>query len=368
MSTDTSARRRNWSTVLSFRNVSAIYIFIVLFLVFSLWIPAVFLQAGVWRSLLDSQAITVIAALGLLIPLVTGSFNLAIGAEVGFGGILVAILQVRAGVPYTVAIPLTLLAGAAIGLVSGLIITKARIDSFIATLGLSSVLLAGFEWMSGNQQVIGLQSGFANIAVTSVGGVTVPTIVMLVVAALVFYVLECTSVGRRMYAAGYNADAARLAGVNVIGLRVGALVAGGAIAAGAGLLLSSRLNAGDPSVGPGLLLPAFSAVFLGSTQFRGGRFNVWGTLVAVYVLATGITGLQLVGSPPWISDAFNGIALLVAVGLSQWERTARRADAIGRALPWRGRPHVESSQAAPGADDSSAERLEVDADVGPRSS
>lgn len=108
-------------------------------------------------------------------------------------------------------------------------------------------------------------------------------------------------------------------------------MAGGVIAALAGALLSARINAGDPTMGPSMLLPALTAVFLGSTQFRGGRFNVWGTVVAVYVLAVGVKGLQLMGAPGWINDLFNGVALLLAVGLSRWERTARRAGAVGRA-------------------------------------
>jgi ribose transport system permease protein len=335
MTTVEATTREKWLHRLSFRNISAIYIFIVIFVIFSVVTPRTFLQEGVWRTLLDAQSITVIAAIAVMIPLVTGSFNLAIGAEIGFAGILIAVLQVEVGIPFAVAIPITLLIGALVGLISGLIITKGRIDSFIATLGLSSILLAGLAWMSGSKQVIGLQDGFRSIATTNFGGITVPFIVMLVLAVIVWYVLERTSVGRRMYAAGYNPEGSRLAGVNVIRLKIGALVAGGFIAAIAGVLLTSRLNTGEPTVGPGLLLPALTAVFLGSTQFRGGRFNVWGTVLAVYVLATGIKGLQLIGSPPWISDLFNGLALLAAVGLSQWERVADRTSAIRRILPWR---------------------------------
>ena len=88
---------------------------------------------------------------------------------------------------------------------------------------------------------------------------------------------------------------------------------------------------GSASLGPSLLLPALTAVFLGSTQFRGGRFNIWGTVVAVYVLAVGIKGLQLVGAPNWINLLFNGLALLIAVGLSRWERTSKVTGAIRRA-------------------------------------
>ena len=339
---------------LSFRNISAIYIFILIFVIFAIVTPNTFLQQGVWRTLLDAQSVTVIAAIGVMIPLVTGSFNLAIGYEVGFAGILIAVLQARMEIPFVVGIPLTLLAGALIGLISGLIITKGRIDSFIATLGMSSILLAGLSWMSSNKQITGLQDGFRSIATSSWLGITVPTFVMLAIAIAAWYVLECTTLGRRMYAVGYNPDGARLAGLNVSRLRIGALVAGGVIAAIAGILLTSRLNTGEPTVGPGLLLPALTAVFLGSTQFRGGRFNVWGTVLAVYVLAVGIKGLQLIGSPPYISDLFNGVALLAAVGLSLWEKTGTRTAAIRRAVPFtKSRTSPPTDPDAPGASEQS---------------
>jgi ribose transport system permease protein len=119
---------------------------------------------------------------------------------------------------------------------------------------------------------------------------------------------------------------------------IACLVTCGAIAALAGVLISSRLGTGDPTIGPAYLLPAFSAAFLGSTQFRGGRFDVWGTVVAVYVLATGVKGLQLAGAPIWIPDLFNGVALLVAVGLAKYQRAAYRAGAVRRLLRMGRRP------------------------------
>lgn len=323
---------RRAAKAMSFRNISAIYIFAFLFILFSLLTPENFLTAGVWRTLLDSQAVTAMAALAVLLPIVTGSFNLAVGAEIGLAGILTAALISKQDLPWPTAVALTVLAGAAIGLVTGLIITRAKIDSFIATLGMSSILLAGVAWISDSKQIVGLGEGFRALTATRVFGVTLPVIILLVTALLAWYVLEKTPLGRRMYATGFNPEGARLAGVGTKRIVVGALMAGGVLSALAGVLLSSRLSAGDPTLGPALLLPAFTAVFLGSTQFRGGRFNVWGTILAVYVLATGIKGLQLMGAPIWITSLFNGVALLLAVGLAKHESTSRRAGAIARLL------------------------------------
>ena len=316
---------------LSFRNISAIYIFVVIIIVFGLWTPQTFLTAGVWRSLLDAQALTALAALAALIPLVAGVFNLAIGAEVGFAGILSAFLLAKVGMPMGLQIPVVLACGAFIGLISGLIVTKAKIDSFIATLGMQSILLAAIAWVSNSQQILNLGPVYRYLATTQILGITLPVYILVIVSLITWYVLEKTPVGRRMYAVGYNPDGARLAGVKIERLQIGSLMAGGVIAAIAGVLMTSRINAGDPTVGPSMLLPALSGVFLGSTQFKGGRFNVWGTIIAVYVLAAGVKGLQLVGTPNWINDLFNGLALLVAVGLSRWERTSKRTAAIRRA-------------------------------------
>jgi ribose transport system permease protein len=325
---------------LSFRNASALYVFAVIVVVFSLWVPDTFLTGTTWRTLLDSQAVTALVAVGLVVPLTAGVFNLAIGAELGLGSILIAWLLAKQGVPTVPAIVVTLSAGALIGVISGLLVVKARIDSFIATLGTSSILLALIAWISNSEQIIGLSSSFGSIASTQVLGVTLPVYIMLAVATVVWYVLERTRVGRRCYATGGNVEAARLAGVRTSVVVVACFAACGLITALAGTLVTSRLSAGDPTIGPSYLLPAFTAAFLGSTQFRNGRFNVWGTVVAVYVLATGVKGLQLAGAPIWIPDLFNGVALLVAVGLAKYRSDAGRPSAVARLLRLRRRSEV----------------------------
>ena len=132
---------------------------------------------------------------------------------------------------------------------------------------------------------------------------------------------------------GGSSEAAALAGVRISRVILAALVTSGVVAGLAGVLLTSQLSTGDPTVGPGYLLPVIAAVFLGSTQFRGGRFNIWGTVVAAYVLAVGVKGLQLAGLPIWIPDLFNGAALLLAVGLAAWRRPPMtRREAILRLI------------------------------------
>jgi ribose transport system permease protein len=319
----TGGTGRRIAAKLSVRNMSAVYVLAALIALFALWVPDTFLTSTTLKTLLNDSAITAIVAVALVIPLAAGVFDLAIGAEVGVTAIFGAWLLTTGGMSVPVAIVLTLLAGGAIGLVSGLLITRVKIDSFIATLGVSSILAAGTTWISNGQQILGLDSSFASLTNNELFGITYPVYYMLVIAAVVWYLLEATPAGRRIYATGGNPESARLSGVRTRTVIVLSFILCGVIAAMAGTLISSNLSTGDPTVGPSYLLPAFSAAFLGSTQFRNGRFNVWGTVIAVYVLAVGVKGLQLAGAPVWIPDLFNGIALLLAVGLARYQGAGR---------------------------------------------
>ncbi len=327
-----SAQWRRIRAALSFRNVSALYIFAVLFVLFALWVPDTFLTSGVWRSLLANSALTALVAIAVTIPLAAGVFNLAVGTEVGTAAILSAWLLERQDLGVPAAVLLTVAVGCAIGAISGALIVRARIDSFIATLGMSSVLLALIAWVSSSQQILNLPASFQALATNELLGLALPVWIMLAVGLVAWYVIQRTPTGRRLYATGGNVNAARLAGVHTSRVIVLALVSCGAIAALAGLLTSAQLGVGDPTVGPGYLLPAYAAAFLGSTQFHGGRYNIWGSVLAVLVLAVGVKGLQLAGAPVWIPDLFNGVALLLAVGMSKYQRTARRSAAVARIL------------------------------------
>ena len=305
----------------AFRNTAALYLFAFMVVVFALWVPDTFLTSGTFRSVLADQAITCLVAVGLVVPIAAGAIDLAVGAEVGLGAILVAWLLANHPVGIPAAIVLSLVAGAGVGVFSWLMITRARIPSFIATLGVGSVLTAVIAWVSGSQQIVNLPTSFTTLGTGQLFGITYPVYIMLIVSVLLWYLLERTALGRRIYATGGNPEAAALAGIRTSRIILFTLITCGVVSGLAGLLETSKLSTGDPTIGPGYLLPVIAAVFLGSTQFRGGRMNIWGTVVAAYVLAVGVKGLQLAGLPIWIPDLFNGAALLLAVGLAAWRRT-----------------------------------------------
>jgi ribose transport system permease protein len=311
--------------MLSFQNASALWVLLAIVLVFSYTIPETFLAGRTWTSLLDTQATVAIAALALIVPLSAGVFNLAIGAQVGVASIMAGWLLVPIGLPVPLAIVVTLAACAAIGFLIAILIVVFGIDSFIATLGASSLLFALVTFISGGRQILRMPRAFADFGTDRIFGLTYPFLTMLALGVLVWYVLERTPLGRRVYATGGNIEAARLSGVPVFAIVLGSMTVCGLIAGVAGVLMTSRLGNADPTIGPGFMLPAFTAAFLGSTQFHRGRFNVAGAILSVYVLAAGVKGLQLSGVPSWATDGFNGAALLVAVGLAAARRPGTKS-------------------------------------------
>lgn len=298
-----------------YTGVLLLAIFIV---VFGFWVPDTFLTKLTWQTLASEQAVTAIIAIGLLIPLAAGAFDLSCAAMVGFAAVLVSALTAREGVPLAPAVVLTLAVGAAVGAANGLLVVKVGIDSFIATLGMSSVLLAPTYAISGDRIISGVPDSLTALTDSRVLDVPIIAVYTLATALVVWYVLEHTPLGRRIVATGSGGEAARLAGVRTGRMVFGGLVTSALLSAVAGILLASKLGTATPDLGPAYLLPAFAAAFLGTTQIKPGRFNVWGTVLAIFLLATGVKGLQLAGAAGWVTDLFNGVALILAVGLSLW--------------------------------------------------
>ena len=301
---------------------SGVYVWGLLLLIFALWVPDTFLTTSNAKIIAGDQAITAMLALGIIIPLAAGVFDLSFAGVLGVSVALTAYMQVQGHSP--VVAGLVALAGATvIGAVNGFVVVHLRVSSFIATLGMSSLLIAATYWITDGKQITeGFNSTFLELGTKQIFGVPMPFYLMLVVAALIYVLVEFLPVGRYLYAVGGNPQAARLAGVRVDRIVFGSLVASSFVAGVTGVVLAARLGTASPDIGPSYLLPAFSAVFLGSTQIKAGRVNVLGTLLAIYLLATGVKGLQLAGAPVYVNDLFNGAALIIAVALAA--RTTRR--------------------------------------------
>jgi ribose transport system permease protein len=315
--------RRSLAGKLGLDRFSGLYVWAALVLIFSLWVPSLFDTATNFRIIAGSQAITAMVALGLIVPVACGAFDLSIGGTLGMGTCIVVWFQAN-NHGFILGIFAACAFGLLVGLVNAFIVVKLHVDSFIGTLGMSSVLSAGTTWVTGGFQVAnGISPHFTAIGQKQILGLPLPVYYMVILALVLWWLLEYTPAGRYLYSVGGNPQAARLAGIRVGRITTGAFLVSGLVAAFAGVMLAAELGSASPDVGVPYLLPAFSAVFLGATQIIPGRVNVLGTLIAIFLLATGVKGLQLAGAPNYINDLFNGIALIIAVALAVRSRRRR---------------------------------------------
>lgn len=301
---------------------------VLLGIFFSILLPQTFPTVLNLRSIVADKAIIAILSLAVMIPMVTGKIDLTVGYGIVLWHILAISLQVWYGVPWPVAAAIVLVLGAAVGFLNGLLVEVAQIDSFIATLGMGTVLYAVAMWHSDGRQIIGaLPDGFFKINTLRVAGVPVVGLYVVVLAVALWFVLEYLPVGRYLYAIGANPKAAALNGIPVRRYTIAAFVASGTLTAAAGVILAAKLRIGQASVGLEFLLPALVGAFLGSTTIKPGRVNVWGTLVGVIILAIGISGIQQMGGSFWVEPMFNGLTLLVAIGIAGYAQRKRIAAA-----------------------------------------
>lgn len=314
-----------FAAALSPKRIGAVYVWVVIVGFFAIYRPETFLTGTTVTQILNNSAITGLAALALLIPLATRTFDLSIGFVMSLSGVTTANF-VANGMPLGPAVMMGLGAAALVGVINATVVVLMRVDSFIGTLATGSIIASFITMVTNEQDVtdIRLTGPFSEIGQTDFGGVTLPVFYMFAVVVVLWVLLEHTTTGRRLYSTGFNPDAAKLASIRVDRLRFLSLVASALIAGIAGIALASTLGAGSPSAGQSYLLPAFAAAFLGATQLRPGRFNAMGTVIAVLVLTTGTTGLALSLAPAWAADLFTGVVLIAALTLTGAERRRLR--------------------------------------------
>lgn len=333
--------RQSGSQVLS--RYALVILGLLLIIVFSLTLRSTFPTSRTVSSILSDQSTVAMLALAEMLVVAVGHYDLSVGYSLGLIELVSVGLLYRDNLPWGLIIIIVLVIGGVIGLINGLLVTVAKIDSFIATLGLGYFLYGVDNWYSQGQQVSGegFPLPFANLNAASLAGVPLPAIYVIVLAAVLWLLMEYTPIGRYMYAIGSNPRAAELSGIKVRRYTLGAFVAAGVIVAAAAVVLAAKLQVGESDLGPEFLLPAFVGALLGATAIRPGRVNVWGTIVAVLVLGVGISGLQQMGGAFFVDPMFNGGTLIVAVGAAGY--------AARRQLARRRKQETIASQAPSGA-------------------
>ncbi|MER6354545.1 ABC transporter permease [Streptomyces sp. NPDC001634] len=298
----------------------------LLFLVFSLARPDTFPTLDNVSSILSTQSISAILALGATIPIATGRFDLSIGYGLGLAHVMVLKLIVADGWPWPTACVAVIVGAGVIGVFNGLLVEFARIDSFIATLGTGTVMYAFTGWITGGARIVpgpaGLPRAFTDLYDSKFLGLPVAAYYVLALAVALWLLLERLPLGRYLYVIGSSPRAADLVGIPTRRYGIYAFTGSGLVVGFAGVLLAAQQQIGNPSVGMDYLLPAFVGALLGSTAIKPGRANAAGTVVAVAVLAIGLAGIEQLGADFWVTPLFDGATLLLAVGLAGY--SARR--------------------------------------------
>jgi len=293
--------------------------------VFSLLQPDTFASAANFRNIATSNSVLAIVALAIVVPLTGGRFDVSVGNIVSVSAITCAALAGKHGVPLLPAALVAVAFGAVLGLVNGLIVAYLGVNSIIATLGTGTIMSGLVQaYTDGVPLSEGIPSTLTDVATKTVAGLPIIFLIMLVICAAVWFLLTQTPFGRRLLAIGSNQSSARLTGLNVPRTVTLGFVAAGTIAGFGGVLQLAAQGSGDPSVGGlGFILPALAAVFLGATTWEPGRFNVPGTLLALFFVGTTVAGLTIAGVAPWVTDVFNGAAVVVAIVISAQLRRRR---------------------------------------------
>jgi ribose transport system permease protein len=314
------------------RRISAVYLWLSFIVLFGLLQPDTYLSSVTMQLIFSEGAVTCLLALAFLVPLAAGAYDLSVGAVMSMSVVLGVWLQLHTSLPPAGGAVIAVAACTLFGFMSGFIVVRLKVNSFIATLGMSQVLFAVVLLVSGNRQLVAeFPDSWTNVALGEVAGIPLVDVYLVAIALVLWYVLEHTRIGRYLFATGGNSEAARLSGVATDRMVWGALAASGAIAGIAGVIYGMRVGTFDQTVGPGYLFPAVAAVFLGASQLSQ-RPNVWGTLIAYFALAFGIQGLALSSSSAavWSQPLFQGVALIVAVAMVSMPAIRRRRLQGGR--------------------------------------
>mgnify|MGYP001210272010 CR=1 FL=1 len=308
---------------------NALLLLLLLVIVFFSVLPVsreTFVSPANLSVLLGNQSTVALLALAAILPLVSGYFDFSLGAVAATCTVAAAGLMSRQKLPLWAAIVVCLVIGVAIGTFNGILVTRYKLNSFVTTLGVATLLGGLIQWYTGGQTILaGISQDLIAFGSDTWLGLPRVVYVVVVVGIALWYMFVHTPYGRSLYAIGANPRAAELVGIRVNRYVLLSFVLAGLLSAIVGVLQLARTGSATADSGNSLLFPALAAAFLGATSVRPGFFNVVGTIIGLLFVSASVSGLTLAGAQAWVSPVFNGAALLAAVGLSSYLGRARPA-------------------------------------------
>jgi ribose transport system permease protein len=292
-------------------------VWILMIGLYTLLKPGEFFTTATFTSIFNSQQVLVFLTCSLLCTIIVGEFvDLSVPSVLSLAATIVPVLVVQHGWNIWLGCAAAIAACLVVGAVQGALVVYMGVNTIVVTLGMSTFLLGIALWISSLNYVTGLSNSFAQIDLANVFGLPVSFYYGIAMMLVFAYILAFTPLGRHMRFVGSNREVSRLAGIRVNRIRFGSFVMAALVAGVGGVIASAGLGGFNPSDAPTYLLPTFAATFLGTAVVLPGKFNPLGTLVAIYFLATGILGLELLGAASWVSDVFYGGVLVIAVAIS----------------------------------------------------
>ncbi|WP_431298801.1 ABC transporter permease [Tabrizicola sp. BL-A-41-H6] len=298
----------------SFRGATGPLIGLVLLCVFLTVSTDTFLSVRNFLNILDQVTVLGIMAVGMTLVILIGGIDLAVGSVMALTMMVLGYLNVEAGVPMGLAIPLALAAAGVNGLVAGVLITRFNVPAFIATLAMMSITRGLANMITNGQQIIGFPAWFNMSAIIRFGGFLTMTVALMLVVFLIALLYQRYRYGgRALYAIGGNPEVARLAGINVNRATVLVYIVCSVLAGLSGIVLAARLDSVQPSSGVGYELDAIAAVVIGGTSLSGGTGGIGGTIIGVLIIGVLRNGLNLLSVSPFMQQVVIGAVIVLAV-------------------------------------------------------
>ncbi|MDO5678320.1 MAG: ribose ABC transporter permease [Propionibacteriaceae bacterium] len=301
--------------------VGIIAVLLVLIIVMAIFADN-FLSIDNGLNVARAVSINAILAAGMTMIIITAGIDLSVGSILAVSGVT-GVLLFTAGVPTPLALLGGIAAGALSGFINGALVAWLALPAFIVTLGSMTYLRGTAYSLLDGQPLIANQLGYRAIGNGAIAGIPIPVVVMIVVYVVFWFLLERTKFGRHVYAVGGNAEAARLAGINVKRTLLWVYTIAGAAAGLAGIIFSARVLSAQPTAGTGYELDAIAAVVLGGTSLAGGRGRVMGTLIGALIIGVLTNGLVLMNVPFFYQLITKGIVIVLAVTLDSLRRMGR---------------------------------------------
>jgi ribose/xylose/arabinose/galactoside ABC-type transport system permease subunit len=306
----------------SFRALGTLAALGLIWLYFSFESQYFFTTANIWNIFLQSANIGVIAA-GLTVVMISAEIDLSIGSLEALSGSVAAVVIIKHGQPIWLGIAAGLGAGVLCGAISGLITWKLKVVSFISTLAMLGIAQGVAFLLTNGEAVAGFGSTYDKIGTFTIHGFPGAAIIAGAVFLVLHLMLTRTKFGLQIYAVGGNAEAAAFAGISPGRVKLIALMISGLCAGIAGIILSSRLDAGNGLFGAGDLLQAVAAVVIGGTSLFGGVGNVLGTAIGVLIISSINDGLILMNVPDFWQQIVVGVIIIAAMVVDQIAKSAR---------------------------------------------